>query len=90
MKTSESVSRTGSIPDVGTGQMIETAYSMPVGQVSDAKQIAGNWIVYRVAAHQGRQPEPNCPRNRTKSSSNCSNRSRAPRSMRSAQRSRTA
>jgi peptidyl-prolyl cis-trans isomerase D len=51
-KTSESVSRTGSIPDVGTGQMIEAAYSMPVGQASDAKQIAGNWLVYRVTAHE--------------------------------------
>jgi peptidyl-prolyl cis-trans isomerase D len=52
VKTSEPVSRTGSIPDVGTGQMIEAAYSMPVGQVSDAKQVAGNWLVYRVSAHQ--------------------------------------
>src|SRR5580658_8316036 len=52
VKTSESVSRTGSIPDVGTGQMIEAAYSMPVGQISDAKQLAGNWLVYRVAAHE--------------------------------------
>ena len=51
-KTSEQVSRTGSIPDVGTGQMIEAAYSMPVGQASDAKQIAGNWLVYRVTAHE--------------------------------------
>jgi peptidyl-prolyl cis-trans isomerase D len=51
-KTSEPVSRTGSIPDLGTGQMIEAAYSMPVGQASDAKQIAGNWLVYRVTAHQ--------------------------------------
>lgn len=51
VKTSEAVSRTGSIPDVGTGQMIESAYSMPVGQVSDAKQIAGNWMVFRVTAH---------------------------------------
>jgi peptidyl-prolyl cis-trans isomerase D len=51
-KTSEPVSRTGSIPDVGTGQMIEAAYSMPVGQTSDAKQIAGNWLVYRVTAHE--------------------------------------
>lgn len=51
-KTSDPVSRTGSIPDVGTGQMIEAAYSMPVGQTSDAKQIAGNWLVYRVTAHE--------------------------------------
>jgi len=52
VKTSESVSRTGSIPDVGTGQMIEAAYSMPVGQISDAKLLAGNWLVYRVTAHE--------------------------------------
>jgi peptidyl-prolyl cis-trans isomerase D len=52
VKTSESVSRTGSIPDVGTGQMIEGAYSMPVGQISDARQLAGNWLVYRVTAHE--------------------------------------
>ncbi|MFZ0083689.1 MAG: hypothetical protein WAK78_00235, partial [Candidatus Acidiferrales bacterium] len=52
VKSSEPVSRTGSIPDLGTGQMIEAAYSMPVGQVSDAKQVAGNWLVYRVAAHE--------------------------------------
>ena len=32
--------------------MIEAAYSMPVGQASDAKQIAGNWLVYRVTAHE--------------------------------------
>ena len=52
VKTSEPVSQTGSIPDVGTGQMIEAAYSMAVGQISDAKQVAGNWLVYRVAAHE--------------------------------------
>jgi peptidyl-prolyl cis-trans isomerase D len=51
-QTSEFVSRTSSIPDVGTGQLIESAYSMPVGQTSDAKQVAGNWLVFRVAAHQ--------------------------------------
>jgi peptidyl-prolyl cis-trans isomerase D len=51
-KTSESLSRTGSIPDVGSGQLIEAAFTMPVGQVSDPKDVAGAWLVYRVAAHE--------------------------------------
>jgi peptidyl-prolyl cis-trans isomerase D len=52
VKTSESLSRTGSIPDVGSGQLLDAAFSMPVGQVSDAKNVTGNWLVYRVAAHE--------------------------------------
>jgi peptidyl-prolyl cis-trans isomerase D len=51
VKTSESVSRTASIPDVGTGESIDAAFSSPVGQVSDAKQVGGNWLVYRVTGH---------------------------------------
>jgi peptidyl-prolyl cis-trans isomerase D len=51
-KASESLSRTGSIPDVGSGQLIEAAFTMPVGQVSDPKDVAGAWLVYRVAAHE--------------------------------------
>ena len=51
-KTSESLSRTGSIPDVGSGQLLDAAFTMPVGQVSDAKNVTGNWLVYRVAAHE--------------------------------------
>jgi peptidyl-prolyl cis-trans isomerase D len=51
-KTSESLSRTGSIPDVGSGQLIEAAFTMPVGQVSDTKDVGGSWLVYRVAAHE--------------------------------------
>ncbi len=51
-KTSDSFSRTGSIPDVGAGTLIESAFTMPVGQVSSAKQVAGNWLVYRVTGHE--------------------------------------
>src|ERR1700689_3600892 len=53
VKTSDSLSRTGSIPDVGSGQLLDAAFTMPVGQVSDPKAVTGNWLVYRVAA-----PEP--------------------------------
>src|SRR5271156_3638597 len=52
VKTSESLSRTGSIPDVGSGQLLDAAFTMPVGQVSDPKDVTGNWLVYRVAAHE--------------------------------------
>jgi parvulin-like peptidyl-prolyl isomerase len=52
VKTSESLSRTGSIPEVGSGQLLDAAFTMPVGQVSDPKAVTGNWLVYRVAAHE--------------------------------------
>ncbi|HXN28617.1 MAG TPA: peptidyl-prolyl cis-trans isomerase, partial [Candidatus Acidoferrales bacterium] len=52
VKTSESVSRTGSIPEVGSGQLLDAAFAMPVGEVSDPKAVTGNWLVYRVAAHE--------------------------------------
>ena len=52
VKTSEPLSRTSSIPDVGSGQLIEAAFTMPVGQVSDPKDVAGAWLVYRVTAHE--------------------------------------
>jgi peptidyl-prolyl cis-trans isomerase D len=52
VKTSESVSRTGSIPDVGSGQVLDAAFTMPVGHVSDPKAVTGNWLVYRIAAHE--------------------------------------
>ena len=51
-KTSESLSRTGTIADVGSGQLIDAAFSMPVGQISDPKSVAGAWLVYRVVAHE--------------------------------------
>jgi peptidyl-prolyl cis-trans isomerase D len=51
-KTSESLSRTGSIPDVGSGQLIDAAFTMPVGQVSDPKDVSSSWLVYRVAVHE--------------------------------------
>jgi peptidyl-prolyl cis-trans isomerase D len=51
-KTSESFSRTGSVPDIGAGNLIENAFTMPVNQVSAAKQVAGNWLVYRIVGHE--------------------------------------
>jgi peptidyl-prolyl cis-trans isomerase D len=54
-ETSQSIARAGSIPDVGTGKQLESAYSMEIGQVSAPQNIGGNWLVYRVQA----KDEPN-------------------------------
>lgn len=56
VKTSEAFSRTGNIPDLGSGRQVETAFGMPVGQVSPAAQAGGNWLVYRVVGHQPVNP----------------------------------
>ena len=57
MKTPEAFARTGSIPDLGSGHQLEAAFRMPVGQVSTPTQIGGNWVVYRIVAHQPVHPE---------------------------------
>jgi hypothetical protein len=45
-------SRTGSIPDLGSGRQLEAAFSMPVGQLSAPTQLSGGWVVYKIVAHQ--------------------------------------
>jgi peptidyl-prolyl cis-trans isomerase D len=56
VKTPDAFSRTGTIQDIGSGRQVEAAFGMPVGQVSPAAQIAGNWLVYRVVGHQPVNP----------------------------------
>jgi peptidyl-prolyl cis-trans isomerase D len=51
MKTSEPISRTGSIPDAGSVKQFSTAFSLPVGQAGDPVSLGANWFVYRVAQH---------------------------------------
>jgi peptidyl-prolyl cis-trans isomerase D len=51
VKTSEPISRTGSIPDVGSAKQFTTAFTMPVGQAGDPISLGSNWTVYRVAQH---------------------------------------
>lgn len=57
VKTSEPFSRTGSIPDVGTADQIDSAFGMNVGQVSPAKSVGGSWLVYKIVAHEAANPE---------------------------------
>ncbi len=51
-KTSESFARTGSVPDVGSANQLDSAFGMTVGQVSTPKEVGGNWLVYKIVAHE--------------------------------------
>ncbi len=51
VKTSDPISRTGSIPDAGSAKQFAAAFTMPVGQTGDPVALGQNWVVYRVAEH---------------------------------------
>ena len=51
VKSSEPVSRTGSLPDAGSAKQFDAAFGLPVGQVGAAVPLGQNWFVYRVAQH---------------------------------------
>jgi peptidyl-prolyl cis-trans isomerase D len=57
LKTPDAFSRTGSIPDLGSGRQLEAAFAMPIGQLSAPGQLSGAWVVYKVVAHQPVLPE---------------------------------
>jgi peptidyl-prolyl cis-trans isomerase D len=57
VKTSESFSRDGTVPDVGTGTQIALAFNLSVGQVSVPTQIGENWVVYKVLSHDAPNPD---------------------------------
>ena len=51
VKTSEQLSRTGSLPEVGSMKQFSAAFKLPVGQSGDPVTLGTNWVVYRVAQH---------------------------------------
>jgi peptidyl-prolyl cis-trans isomerase D len=51
VKTSEQVSRTGSLPEAGSMKQFSAAFKFPVGQAGDPVSLGTNWVVYRVAQH---------------------------------------
>jgi peptidyl-prolyl cis-trans isomerase D len=55
-KTSDDFARSGSIPDIGTGQQVAAAFTMSVGQVSKATPVGDNWVVYCVVSHDNPNP----------------------------------
>jgi peptidyl-prolyl cis-trans isomerase D len=55
-KTSEEISRAGSIPSVGSGKQLGAAFTMNVGEVSAPQSIGSNWVVYKVESHTAANP----------------------------------
>ena len=55
-KTSEEISRGGSIPGVGSGKQVGAAFNMKVGEVSAPQNLGLNWLVYRVDAKTEANP----------------------------------
>ena len=51
-KNSDSFSRTGNVPDIGSANQVDAAFGMPIGQISAPKLVGGNWLVYRIVAHE--------------------------------------
>ena len=51
VKTSEQLSRTGSLPEAGSMKQFSAAFKLPVGQSGDPVFLGTNWVVYRVAQH---------------------------------------
>lgn len=51
VKTSEPISRTGSIPDLGSAKQFAAAFTLAVGQTGDPIAMGQNWSVYHVAQH---------------------------------------
>jgi peptidyl-prolyl cis-trans isomerase D len=55
-KTPDAFARNGTIPDVGSAKELGAAFTMPVGQVSAATPVGGNWVVYKVVGRD--EPNP--------------------------------
>ncbi len=55
-KTSDLFSRTGSVADLGGAAQLGPAFSLPVGQTSDAVSFGANWAVYRMLEKQLANP----------------------------------
>jgi peptidyl-prolyl cis-trans isomerase D len=51
IKTTEPISRTGSIPGVGSAKQFVAAFALPVGQTGDPIPLGQNWTVYGVVQH---------------------------------------
>jgi peptidyl-prolyl cis-trans isomerase D len=51
VKTTEPISRSGSIPDAGSAKQFSAAFAMPVGHAGDPVSLGTNSVVYRVAQH---------------------------------------
>jgi peptidyl-prolyl cis-trans isomerase D len=51
VKTTDPITRSGSIPDAGSAKQFSGAFTLPVGQTGDPVSIGANWAVFRVVQH---------------------------------------
>jgi peptidyl-prolyl cis-trans isomerase D len=51
-KTSDLISRDGSIPNAGTARQFIAAFDLPQGKTGDPVFLGNDWLVYRIAEHQ--------------------------------------
>jgi peptidyl-prolyl cis-trans isomerase D len=56
-KTTDPISRTSQVADVGPAKELEAAFNMNVGQTGGPALISGNWVVYQVKSKQAVSPD---------------------------------
>jgi len=56
VKSTDPITRTSQIADLGPAKQVEAAFNMSVGQSSAPVLVSGNWIVYQVKSKQGVNP----------------------------------
>ena len=57
VKTTDPITRTSQVADLGPAKDLEAAFNMAVGQSSDPEQVSGNWVVYQVKSKQSVNPD---------------------------------
>ena len=55
-KSTDPITRTSQIADLGPAKDLEAAFNMNVGQASAPVLVSGNWVVYQVKSKQGVNP----------------------------------
>lgn len=56
-KTSDPITRTSQLGDIGSAKELETAFTMNVGQAGGPALLNGNWVVYQVESKQAINPD---------------------------------
>lgn len=56
-KTTDPITRTSQVADIGPAKELEAAFNMNVGQTGGPVLLAGNWVVYQVKSKQAVNPD---------------------------------
>lgn len=57
IKTSESIARSGTIPEVGPARELSAAFTLAPGRTGAPASVGTNWVVYRVTSREEAKPE---------------------------------